>query len=142
MKSRRTRFALAAAAVCTIMAVPAQAQRVADLASGAVWHVPPARTETAPAAPRPPIRDLPSALRPARVDAEAKARPLSVGGHVAVGAGAGAAAGALAYLAIFALSDDCRSPEAMCGLAIPLVVGGGAVAGGAVGLVVGLVRNH
>lgn len=140
MKLRRTRFALAAAAVCTIMAAPAQAQRVADLAPGAVSHAAPARTEIAPAAALSSTRDLPSALRPARVDADA--RPLSVGGHAAVGAGAGAVTGALAYLAYYGVSDGCRTPEGMCGLAIPFLVGGGAVAGGAVGLVAGLIRNR
>lgn len=142
MKLRQTRIALAAAAVCTMMAAPAQAQRITDLAPGAASHAPPARTEIAPAAALSSTRDLPSALRPARADAEADARPLSVGGHAAVGAGAGAATGALAYLAFYALSDGCRTPEAMCGLAIPFLVGGGAVAGGAVGLVAGLIRNR
>lgn len=40
------------------------------------------------------------------------------------------------------VQHDCRSADSMCGLAIPVMVGGGAISGGVVGLVVGLIRNR
>lgn len=63
-------------------------------------------------------------------------------GHAAIGALAGAATGAVVGLTVMALTPECRSTGSMCGLAIPFVSGGGALVGGAVALVVGLVRNR
>lgn len=54
---------------------------------------------------------------------------------VLIGAGAGATVGAAAFLLT---SDGCwRESDSMCELAIPLYVGGGAVAGGLFGYLVG-----
>jgi hypothetical protein len=69
-------------------------------------------------------------------------RRLSVAGHAAVGAGVGVAAGALASLAMFVFEPGCDVGDSMCGLAVPVLVGGGALTGAAVGAVVGLVRNR
>lgn len=143
---RFIRFLLALAAACTAAAAPAHAQRVADVTLGAshVQPVPPVR-EIAPASPLlSPSRDLPSALRPDAVQAHdvAAERRLSVAGHTAVGAGAGALAGVLASAAMFAFDEDCRPGYSMCGLAVPVLIGGGALTGGAAGLVVGLIRNR
>lgn len=134
----------ALACLAMTIAAPAHAQRMADVAPGAVAHAPPAPAAETESAVLATNRDLPPALRPAAPDAREAVteRRLSVGGHAAVGAGVGALAGALTYVAAFGLSDECRSTGSMCGLAIPFLVGGGAVAGGVVGLVVGLVRNH
>lgn len=125
-------------------ATPARAQRLADPAPGAASRVPAAQMEISPTAVLAPARDLPPALRPALADVRDAAveRRLSVAGHTAIGAGAGAATGALAFLAMYALDDECHSPDSMCGLAIPVMVGGGALSGGAVGLVVGMIRNR
>jgi hypothetical protein len=134
-----------AVAVFAIVAAPAHAQRIADLAPGAASHVQPALASAAPASPLLVANhELPSTLRPSRVDAHdpAAARPLSVAGHTAVGAGAGALAGVLASVAMLALDEDCRSGDSMCGLAAPVFIGGGALTGAAVGLVVGLIRNR
>lgn len=142
MRSIRPLLAPAIAAICAMMAAPAHAQRVADLAPDAPSYV-----QQAPAAPRPILaasRDLAPALRPAPVDAPEAVAPrrLSTAGHAAVGAAAGAGAGVLASLAMFAVDEDCRRSESMCGLAIPVFIGGGALTGSVVGLVVGLVRNR
>jgi uncharacterized membrane protein len=142
---RSLAFLCSAAAIAT--AAPAHAQRGADLAPGAAAHVQaaPERSEIAPApAVLSATRDLPAALRPSFAHAPdaAAARPLSVAGHAGVGAAAGAVTGAAASLAIYAFSSDCRSTGSMCGLAFPFIIGGGAVTGGAVGLVVGLIRNR
>jgi hypothetical protein len=132
-------------AVVAIVAAPAQAQRMADLAPGAS-HVKaaPAPWEIAPAAPLVSAsRDLTTALRPSfETTGAAAGRRLSVAGHTAVGAGAGALAGVLASVAMFAFDEDCRPGDSMCGLAVPVFIGGGALTGGAVGLVVGLIRNR
>ena len=72
----------------------------------------------------------------------AAGRRLSVAGHTAVGAGVGALAGVLASAVMFAFDEDCRPGDSMCGLAVPVFIGGGALTGGAVGLVVGLIRNR
>lgn len=145
MRSIRFLVVLAAAATCAV-AAPLHAQRVADVAPGAS-HVQAARDsrEMAPVSPLlAASRDLPSALRPAAVQAPdaAAERRLSVAGHVGVGAAAGVVTGAAASLAMFSLWSECRSTGNMCGLAVPFLVGAGAVTGGAVGLVVGLVRNR
>jgi|GEM_PF-3516798 len=144
MRSIRLRFALAIAAACTAVATPAHAQRIADLAPGLPSHAQQAPADPAPAAATlSASRDLAPAPRPRSVQvADAEVRPMSVGGHTVVGAAAGAATGGLAFLAIYALSSDCHATESMCGIAIPFMVGGGAVTGGLVGLVVGLIRNR
>jgi hypothetical protein len=146
MRSIRFLLALAVAAA-SAAAAPVHAQRIADLAPGTASHVQaaPAPREIAPASPLlAASRDLPAALRPPRVDAHdaAAARPLSVAGHAGVGAGTGALAGVLASAAMFAFDEDCRSGHSMCGLAVPVFIGGGALTGGAVGLAVGLIRNR
>lgn len=137
----KTLLAVLAAAVCT-MAAPAHAQRAADLAPGPASYAQPA-----PAAAAPILsvgRDLAPALRPAAVeapDAAAPRRP-SVLGHTAVGAGVGALAGVLASGALFVFDENCRTGYSMCGLAVPIFVGSGALTGGVAGLVVGLIRNR
>jgi hypothetical protein len=50
---------------------------------------------------------------------------------IVVGALAGAGVGVIALFA----QSDCRRVESMCGLAIPLYVGGGALLGGAIGYI-------
>lgn len=142
MRSIRFLLAPAITAICAMMAAPAHAQRIADLTPDVPSYVAPA-----PAAVRPTLatsRDLAPALRPAPVDAPDAVVPrrLSTAGHAAVGAAAGAGAGVLASLALFAFDPDCRRGESMCGLAIPVFIGGGALTGSVVGLVVGLVRNR
>jgi hypothetical protein len=146
MESRRTRSALAAAAVCAIMAAPAQGQRIADLGPGAVSHAQPAAAPEIASAPvvLAASRDLAPALRPpaAALPESAEVRRLSVAGHAGVGALAGLAVGALASAALFAFDADCRRGESMCGLAIPVFVGGGVATGAVTGLAVGLIRNR
>jgi hypothetical protein len=145
MRSIRFLLALAVAAAFVSAAAPAHAQRAADLALD-TSHVQaaPAPREIAPASPLlSASRELPSALRPSFETHHAAAgRPLSVAGHVGVGAAAGAVTGAAASLAMYALWSECRTTGNMCGLAVPFLVGAGAVSGGTVGLVVGLVRNR
>ncbi|MBW3570729.1 MAG: hypothetical protein KY467_06455 [Gemmatimonadetes bacterium] len=141
MRSIRFLLALAIAGACAAVAAPAHAQRLADVAPGAPWHVHPAPAATTPVVAA--TRGLPAELRPSSAPADgAAARPLSVAGHVGVGAAAGAVTGAAASLAVFSLWSECRSTGSMCGLAFPFLIGGGAVAGGTVGLVVGLIRNR
>ncbi|HEX5869031.1 MAG TPA: hypothetical protein VFY65_01375 [Longimicrobium sp.] len=144
---RSTRFLLAlVVAAASVAAAPIHAQRAADPAPGGSHaQAAPAPREIAPASPLlSASRDLPAALRPPRVETHdaAAERRLSVAGHTAVGAGAGALAGVLASAAMFAFDEDCRPGHSMCGLAIPVFIGGGALTGGAVGLVVGLTRNR
>jgi hypothetical protein len=125
-------------AVCA--AAPAQAQRIAHLPTGhAVQPALAPAVGTLSAS-----RDLAPALRPAPAEAprDVEVRRLSVAGHAAVGAGVGLAAGALASLAMFAFQPGCDMGDSMCGLAVPVLVGGGALTGAAIGAVVGLVRNH
>jgi hypothetical protein len=140
---RSIRSILFVAAVFATVAAPAHAQRIADLAPGVATEAP-AQPMLAPdAGTLSASRDLAPALRPPRVVARGAAtRRLSVAGHAAVGAGVGAATGALGFLAMYALTLDCRSPDSMCGLAIPVMVGGGAVTGAVAGAVVGLIRNR
>lgn len=135
----KTLLAVLAAAVCAV-AAPAHAQRVADLAPGAASYVQPTAAAPILAAGI----GLAPALRPAAVQAPdaASQRRLSVVGHTAVGAGAGALAGVLASAALFVFDENCTSGDSMCGLAIPVFVGGGVLTGSVAGLVVGLVRNH
>jgi hypothetical protein len=134
----------ALACLAMAFAAPARAQRIADVAPGAVAHAPPApAAEMAPAVLAA-NRGLPPALRPAVPGAREAVteRRLSVMGHTAVGAGAGALAGVLASAALFAFDENCRSGDSMCGLAVPVFIGGGVLTGGVAGLVVGLVRNR
>jgi hypothetical protein len=142
MRSIRSLLALVTAAVCATMAAPAHTQRIADLAPGAPSYVQPAPVSAAPLLSA--NRDLPSPPQPSRVDTRdpAAARPLSVAGHTAVGAGAGALTGVLASLAMFAFDPNCRMGDSMCGLAVPVFIGGGTLTGGVVGLVVGLIRSR
>ena len=49
----------------------------------------------------------------------------------------GAVLGAALGVAILFMPSDCRTPEDMCGLGIPLYGGAGAVAGGLVGYLIG-----
>jgi hypothetical protein len=141
MRSIHSLLALVIAAAAT--AAPAHAQRIADLAPGVVSHATSARTEVAPVLLAP-ARTLPPALRPTTVDARdaAAGRRVSVAGHAAIGAGAGALAGVLASAALFVFDEECRYADSMCGLAVPVFIGGGTLTGGVVGLVVGLIRNH
>lgn len=143
MNRIHTAVAFVVLAVCA--AAPAQAQRVADLAPGHTVQPASAQPALAPAAGTlAASRDLAPALRPDPIDPSrtVEARRLSIAGHAAVGAGVGVATGALASLAMFAFQPGCDMGESMCGLAIPALVGGGALTGAAVGAVVGLVRNR
>lgn len=56
---------------------------------------------------------------------------------VLVGALVGVAAGAALTFA----SSDCRSPESMCGLNLPVYAAGGALVGGAIGYVIAVARR-
>src|SRR5688500_3857456 len=124
MRFRPICFAFAA--VCTVLAAPVHAQRIADLAPGAASHAQPAVAPEFAASP--PVltasRDLAPALRPPATELPdaAEARRLSVAGHAAVGALAGLGVGALASVALFVLQPDCRNAESMCGLAVPIFV--------------------
>jgi hypothetical protein len=143
MNRIHTAVALVVFAACT--AAPAHAQRVADLAPGHTVQAAPAQPALAPAAGTlSASRDLAPALRPAPAEAprDVEVRRLSVAGHAAVGAGVGVAAGALASLAMFAFQPGCDMGDSMCGLNVPILIGGGALTGAAVGAVVGLVRNR
>lgn len=146
MRSIRFLLALAVAAGFVSAAAPVHAQRADEVAPGAS-HVQaaPAPREITPASPLlSASRDLPAALRPPRTDAHdpAAARRLSVAGHTAVGAGAGALAGVLASAALFVFDENCTAGDSMCGLAVPVFIGGGVLTGAVTGLVVGLVRNR
>jgi hypothetical protein len=142
---RYIRSVLVLAAACAAAAAPVHAQRAADQAPGASYvQAAPAPREIAPAAPLlSASRDLPSTLRPSFETAgDAAERRLSVAGHTAVGAGAGALAGVLASAALFVFDENCTSGDSMCGLAVPVFIGGGVLTGAAAGLVVGLIRNR
>ncbi len=140
MRSIQSLLALVIAAAA--IAAPADAQRIADLAPSAPSYVQPAPAAAAPVPSA--SRDFAPVPRPAAVQAPdaALARRLSVAGHTAVGAAAGAGAGVLASLAMFAFDPNCRMGDSMCGLAVPVFIGGGTLTGGVVGLVAGLIRNH
>lgn len=51
------------------------------------------------------------------------------------GVAIGALIGAVAGTGLLFASNNCRTPESMCGLSIPLYVGGGALIGGVAGYV-------
>ncbi|HEX8318710.1 hypothetical protein [Longimicrobium sp.] len=87
------------------------------------------------------LRPLPPALTPAPVYAHSTAltaRPPSTAAHGVIGVGVGALAG----LALIALSPNCWEADSMCGIAILPMAGVGAVVGGVVGLGVGAIRNR
>lgn len=131
----RLALVLVAAGLCAL-AAPAHAQQPAV-----------APTQVPSRLDRPALPPLPAALS-ARVDApvashaealeEAEARRLPLVAYPLIGA----AAGALVGLSVMALSPDCWSPDSMCGMVVPAMAGAGAVAGGAVGLVIGVIRTR
>lgn len=105
-----------------LAAAPAHGQRIADLAPAAAGasHAPPAL----------------GAERGGLPPGFTAARPGSALRSTVTGALLGAAVGTLAFLAQ-ANVEDCTSTGSMCGLALPLFAGGGAVVGGVVGFVIG-----
>ena len=119
--------------LASLLAAPAYAQH----AGGAESRPAEAPATLASAA----LRPLPPSLSPAPVYARSTAltaRPPSTAAHGVIGAGVGALAG----LALLALSPDCWSPDSWCAIAILPVAGTGAVVGGGVGLGVGALRNR
>ena len=75
---------------------------------------------------------------PVLLAGSAQSRRWTVAGYTLTGALAGAAAG----MAVLFASEDCRTPESMCGLGIPLYTGSGAAVGGLIGYVVGRIAQQ
>lgn len=92
-------------------------------------HGGPIRLLDVDARPLAPAIPAPAALRGARERSPRRT--------AAIGALAGAAAGTVVFLAT--MGDGCGETGSMCGLGIPVFVGGGAVVGGVVGWIVGAV---
>ncbi|HEY7769381.1 hypothetical protein [Longimicrobium sp.] len=117
--------------LASLLGAPAYAQH----AGGAGSHPPEAATFASA------VQPLPPSLTPAPVYARWAApnvRPLSTAAHGVIGVGVGALAG----LALIALSPNCWEADSMCGIAIVPMAGVGAVVGGVVGLGVGAIRNR
>ncbi|HEX8391948.1 MAG TPA: hypothetical protein VF665_06300 [Longimicrobium sp.] len=122
-----------AGAALAALASPACAQRRADLAPSAeaAASLTGGRTAMAPG-----IMD-PRLIAPApRTAGAVEVRRMSTGGHVAVGALAGAVLGAALPFA----DPNCRKGESMCGLALVGTVPLGIVIGGGAGYLVSRAR--
>lgn len=143
MNGFRATLRVLAVALTAAAAAPAHAQAPADAAGDAVavpvlayqWpapvrHAPQPTDDLAPAADAAPTL---LAVSVEAIGAE-DARRMSVGGYTAAGAVLGALLGTAA---LYLTEDGCTETGSMCGLAIPLYAGGGAVAGGLVGYLIG-----
>lgn len=110
----------AALLLAVLAAAPVHGQEVVHpsaAAAGAVW------SDTAADVPVQPLLALPSE----------RAARWGTARSTLVGALAGAVLGSVVFLA--QADEECGSPGSMCGLALPLYAGAGALAGGAIGLI-------